>query len=80
MVKVHYTGKLADGTVFDSSTERGTPAEFKLDQVIKGWTEGLQLLKKGGEIELAIPSELAYGEQGAGPIPPNAMLYFHIEV
>lgn len=80
IVKVHYTGKLADGTVFDSSTERGTPAEFKLDQVIKGWTEGLQLLKKGGEIELAIPSELAYGEQGAGPIPPNAMLYFHIEV
>lgn len=80
LVKVHYTGKLADGSVFDSSLERGQPAEFKLNQVIKGWTEGLQLVKKGGKIELLIPADLAYGEQGAGPIPPNSNLYFTIEV
>ncbi|PJG83223.1 FKBP-type peptidyl-prolyl cis-trans isomerase [Caviibacterium pharyngocola] len=80
-VKVHYTGKLANGTVFDSSVERGQPAEFKLNQVIKGWTEGLQLVKKGGKIELVIPAELAYGEQGAGSmIPPNSTLYFDVEV
>ncbi|WP_040976051.1 FKBP-type peptidyl-prolyl cis-trans isomerase [Necropsobacter massiliensis] len=80
LVKVHYTGKLANGSVFDSSVERGQPAEFKLNQVIKGWTEGLQLVKKGGKIELVIPAGLAYGEQGAGPIPPNSTLYFDVEV
>ena len=80
-VKVHYTGKLPDGKVFDSSVERGQPVEFKLNQVIKGWTEGLQLVKKGGKIELVIPPELAYGKQGAGDsIPPDATLYFEVEV
>lgn len=81
IVKVHYTGKLADGSVFDSSVERGQPVEFPLDRVIAGWTEGLQLVKKGGKIELVIPANLAYGEQGAGAaIPPNATLYFEVEV
>ncbi|WP_233115777.1 FKBP-type peptidyl-prolyl cis-trans isomerase [Aggregatibacter actinomycetemcomitans] len=81
VVKVHYTGKLPDGTVFDSSRERGTPAEFPLNQVIKGWTEGLQLVKKGGQIELVIPADLGYGEDGAGDkIPPHSTLYFDIEV
>lgn len=80
-VKVHYTGKLPDGKVFDSSVERGSPAEFKLNQVVKGWTEGLQLVKKGGKIELVLPPELAYGEQGAGAvIPPNSTLFFEVEV
>lgn len=79
-VKVHYTGKLADGTVFDSSVERGEPVEFKLDQVVSGWTEGLQLVKKGGKIELVLPPELGYGEQGAGSIPPHSTLYFEVEV
>lgn len=80
-VKVHYTGKLPDGKVFDSSVERGQPAEFRLDQVVKGWTEGLQLVKKGGKIELVLPPELAYGKQGAGAsIPPNSTLYFEVEV
>lgn len=80
-VKVHYTGKLPNGEVFDSSLERGQPAEFRLDQVVKGWTEGLQLVKKGGKIELVLPPELAYGKQGAGAsIPPNSTLYFEVEV
>ncbi|OOF85252.1 peptidylprolyl isomerase [Rodentibacter ratti] len=80
-VKVHYTGKLPNGEVFDSSVERGQPAEFRLDQVVKGWTEGLQLVKKGGKIELVLPPELAYGKQGAGAsIPPNSTLYFEVEV
>ena len=81
IVKVNYTGKLPGGKVFDSSVERGQPAEFRLNQVVKGWTEGLQLVKKGGKIELVLPPELAYGEQGAGvAIPPNATLYFEVEV
>jgi probable FKBP-type peptidyl-prolyl cis-trans isomerase len=80
-VKVHYTGKLPNGKVFDSSVERGQPVEFQLNQVIPGWTEGLQLVKKGGKIQLVIPPSLGYGKQGAGAsIPPNSTLIFDVEV
>ncbi|MBQ9577648.1 MAG: FKBP-type peptidyl-prolyl cis-trans isomerase [Muribaculaceae bacterium] len=80
-VTVHYTGKLLDGTVFDSSVERGEPATFPLNQVIPGWTEGLQLMGEGAQYRLFIPSELAYGSKGAGDqILPNSTLIFDVEL
>lgn len=80
-VKVHYTGKLIDGTVFDSSVERNEPASFEVDQVIPGWTEALQLMKEGDKWQVVIPSKLAYGERGAGSdIGPNSTLIFDVEL
>ncbi len=80
-VKVNYHGWLDDGKVFDSSYKRGEPIEFGLTQVIPGWTEGMQLVGKGGMIELLIPSNLGYGKRGAGgTIPPDATLHFLVEL
>lgn len=80
-VTVHYTGKLIDGTVFDSSVERGQPATFGVTQVIPGWVEALQMMKEGAQWRLYIPSALAYGPNGAGPtIGPNATLIFDVEL
>lgn len=80
-VTVHYKGTLDDGTVFDSSYDRGKPATFGLQQVVPGWTEGLQLVNEGGMIDLEIPSELGYGRFGSPPtIPPNATLHFQVEL
>jgi peptidyl-prolyl cis-trans isomerase len=80
-VKVHYTGRLIDGTVFDSSVERGEPATFGVTQVIPGWVEALQLMNAGSKWRLHIPSNLAYGPQGAGGvIGPNSTLIFDVEL
>ena len=79
-VKVQYEGTLTDGTVFDSSYKRGTPAEFGVSQVIPGWTEGLQLMNEGSKFRFVIPSDLAYGANGAGSIPPNSTLIFTVEL
>lgn len=81
-VEVHYTGKLVDGTVFDSSVDRGMPATFGVTQVIPGWVEALQLMKAGSKWRLFIPSNLAYGPNGApgSPIGPNATLIFDVEL
>lgn len=79
-VTVHYKGTLLDGTEFDNSYKRDEPATFQLDRVIRGWSEGLQLLKKGGKAILYIPPDLAYGARGQGPIPPNSTLIFEVEL
>ncbi len=80
-VSVHYHGTLLDGTVFDSSVERGNSVQFGVSQVIPGWTEGLQLMSVGSKYKLYIPSQLAYGDQGAGDvIEPGAMLIFEVEL
>ncbi|MDE1515442.1 FKBP-type peptidyl-prolyl cis-trans isomerase [Vibrio sp. dsl-7] len=79
-VKVHYHGELIDGTVFDSSVARGEPISFGLNQVIKGWQEGVQLMVVGEKTRFYVPSNLGYGKSGTGPIPPSAVLIFEVEL
>ena len=79
-VKVHYHGTLRDGTVFDSSVQRGQPISFPLNNVIPCWTEGVQKMKVGGKAKLVCPSDTAYGDQGSGPIPGGATLVFEVEL
>ena len=80
MVRVHYHGTLIDGTIFDSSVQRGTPTSFALNKVIKGWTEGLQTMRQGGKSIFYIPADIAYGDRAVGPIPPNSTLVFEVEL
>lgn len=80
LVKVHYHGTLTDGSVFDSSVDRGTPSSFALNQVIKGWTEGLQTMKQGGKTIFYIPADIAYGDRSVGSIPANSTLVFEVEL
>ncbi|WP_153449008.1 FKBP-type peptidyl-prolyl cis-trans isomerase [Vibrio algicola] len=79
-VRVHYQGTLLDGTEFDSSYKRGEPIEFKLNQVVKGWQEGLQHMVVGEKIRLFVPYQLGYGKSGSGPIPAGATLIFEVEL
>ena len=79
-VRCHYEGRLVDGSVFDSSYKRGEPLDFPVTGVIKGWIEGLQMMKAGSKAKLTVPSELAYGDAGTGPIPGKATLIFEIEL
>jgi FKBP-type peptidyl-prolyl cis-trans isomerase len=80
MVKVHYTGMLLDSTKFDSSLDRGEPAQFGVNQVIQGWQEGIRMMHVGSKFKFYIPYELAYCEQGTGPIPPFSHLVFDVEL
>lgn len=79
-VKVHYVGTLTNGTKFDSSYDRKQPVDFTLNQVIPGWTEGVQLMPVGSKFKFTLPAALGYGEQGAGTIPPNSVLVFEVEL
>lgn len=79
-VTVHYTGRLIDGSVFDSSVERGEPAQFPVNRVIPGWTEALKLMKTGAKWMLYIPPQLGYGDRGTRGIPPNSVLVFEVEL
>lgn len=79
-VKCHYEGTFIDGGIFDSSYKRGEPSEFSLNQVISGWTEGLQLMKEGAKYRFVIPYYLAYGAYGSGSIPPYSTLIFEVEL
>ena len=79
-VKVHYHGMLIDGTVFDSSVDRGEPIIHPLNRFVKGWSEGVGMMKVGGKAKLVIPSDLAYGDQGSGQISPGATLVFEVEL
>ncbi|MDI7258626.1 MAG: FKBP-type peptidyl-prolyl cis-trans isomerase [Thermodesulfobacteriota bacterium] len=79
-VTTHYKGTLIDGTEFDSSYQRGQPASFQVNGVVAGWTEALQRMEEGAKWQLFVPSQLAYGERGAGPIGPNATLIFEVEL